>query len=176
MTFQLSIVRTRADFFLCRVGYSRVLGDLLPRFPMTQKDVKGRTPPLPYKLVPAPWQFKALNMGRRKAIEVSHSIFTRAMFLTVSLYLLSGPAPKHSGTHMNKHSLRSLPDKPISFLSQRETCSAGLRTKAISYETTNLLYRSRRSPRKNQGKSQEWIAGVVFADWAWRYIPVRWRL
>jgi hypothetical protein len=56
------------------VEYVKILKDLIPRFPLTQKDGRGRLPrgsgEIPYKLVTTHTMFKALIMGRRKAIEV----------------------------------------------------------------------------------------------------------
>ncbi|KAF8150646.1 hypothetical protein B0H34DRAFT_146939 [Crassisporium funariophilum] len=51
-------------------SFEAVLDDIVKRFPMTQNDIKGRRlSPLPYKLVASPAAFKALIIGRRKAIE-----------------------------------------------------------------------------------------------------------
>ncbi|KAG5220820.1 malate dehydrogenase [Salix suchowensis] len=51
----------------------KLLNELVSKFPMTHKDIKSRgrvnLPQLPYMLVLSPDQFKALNLGRRKAIE-----------------------------------------------------------------------------------------------------------
>ncbi|KAF7441080.1 hypothetical protein PC9H_001429 [Pleurotus ostreatus] len=51
----------------------KLLNDLVSKFPMTHKDIKSRgrvnLSQLPYMLVLSPNQFKALNLGRRKAIE-----------------------------------------------------------------------------------------------------------
>ncbi|KAL4255906.1 C2H2-type domain-containing protein [Pleurotus pulmonarius] len=51
----------------------KLLNEVVPRFPMTHKDIKSRgrvnLPQLPYTLVLSPDQFKVLNLGRRKAIE-----------------------------------------------------------------------------------------------------------
>jgi hypothetical protein len=52
------------------LGYEKVLRSLLPRVPMTLKDMKFRSPfQVPYKLVPSPAHLLALVPGRRKAIE-----------------------------------------------------------------------------------------------------------
>ncbi|KZT25417.1 hypothetical protein NEOLEDRAFT_1133801, partial [Neolentinus lepideus HHB14362 ss-1] len=51
-------------------NYAIALKTLLHRFPMTHKDVKGRTrPQVPYRLVASPQQLQTLISGRRKAIE-----------------------------------------------------------------------------------------------------------
>ncbi|KAG9225960.1 hypothetical protein CCMSSC00406_0006418 [Pleurotus cornucopiae] len=51
----------------------KLLNELVSKFPMTHKDIKSRGRvnllQLPYMLVLSPEQFKALNLGRRKAIE-----------------------------------------------------------------------------------------------------------
>ncbi|KAI0339014.1 hypothetical protein BDW22DRAFT_1336945, partial [Trametopsis cervina] len=50
--------------------YSIKLRAILPRFPMTAKDSKGRpSPQVPYTLVSSPAQLHSLVYGRRKAIE-----------------------------------------------------------------------------------------------------------
>ncbi|KAK0212730.1 hypothetical protein DFS33DRAFT_60551 [Desarmillaria ectypa] len=55
------------------VGYSVVLRELLPNFPMTLEDVvvkRGAAPPtVPYTLIASPDEFHKLILGRRKAIE-----------------------------------------------------------------------------------------------------------
>ncbi|TFY54519.1 hypothetical protein EVG20_g9669, partial [Dentipellis fragilis] len=51
-------------------AFAIILRSLLPRFPLTLRDIKSRgTPQVPYKLVASPAQFLALVPGRRKAIE-----------------------------------------------------------------------------------------------------------
>ncbi|KAM5534983.1 hypothetical protein V8D89_011356, partial [Ganoderma adspersum] len=53
------------------------LRSLLPRFPMTMRDTKGRvfseSDKVPYTLVATPAQFRGLNHGRRKAIEMARA-------------------------------------------------------------------------------------------------------
>ncbi|KAA1474697.1 hypothetical protein DENSPDRAFT_343394 [Dentipellis sp. KUC8613] len=50
--------------------FANLLRSLLPRFPLTLQDIKGRgVPQVPYKLVASSAQFSALVPGRRKAIE-----------------------------------------------------------------------------------------------------------
>ncbi|KAH8977976.1 hypothetical protein EDB86DRAFT_2996886 [Lactarius hatsudake] len=50
--------------------YITLLRSLVPVFPLTLRDLKGRSStPLPYKLVSSPAQFRAFVPGRRKAIE-----------------------------------------------------------------------------------------------------------
>ncbi|KAI9443449.1 hypothetical protein H4582DRAFT_1924809 [Lactarius indigo] len=50
--------------------YITLLRSLVPAFPLTLRDLKGKSPtPLPYKLVSSPAQFRAFVPGRRKAIE-----------------------------------------------------------------------------------------------------------
>ncbi|TFY82298.1 hypothetical protein EWM64_g1713 [Hericium alpestre] len=47
-----------------------ILKSLVSRFPLTQRDVKGRNAPqVPYKLISSPTHFRNLVVGRRKAIE-----------------------------------------------------------------------------------------------------------
>ncbi|KAI0667615.1 hypothetical protein C8Q78DRAFT_1071727 [Trametes maxima] len=54
--------------------YSAQLRSLLPQFPLTLKDVKGRfSARLPYIVVHNPAQFRDLHYGRRKAIEMSRA-------------------------------------------------------------------------------------------------------
>ncbi|EGN93831.1 hypothetical protein SERLA73DRAFT_78206 [Serpula lacrymans var. lacrymans S7.3] len=68
-------------------GYAAVLKSLLPRVPMTMKDVKGRPPSqLPYKLTSSPSHFSTLVPGRRKAIEwgrarALHSLYDKQIGL-----------------------------------------------------------------------------------------------
>ncbi|KAI9465012.1 hypothetical protein BJY52DRAFT_1184056 [Lactarius psammicola] len=51
-------------------GHITLLRSLVPGFPLTLRDLKGRSStPLPYKLVSSPAQFRAFVPGRRKAIE-----------------------------------------------------------------------------------------------------------
>ncbi|KAI0264001.1 hypothetical protein BC834DRAFT_885036 [Gloeopeniophorella convolvens] len=54
-------------------AYVVLLEMLVPGFPLTLRDVKGKVPAnlpnLPYKLVHSPVQFRTLVLGRRKAIE-----------------------------------------------------------------------------------------------------------
>ncbi|KAH9080267.1 hypothetical protein EDB83DRAFT_960416 [Lactarius deliciosus] len=51
-------------------GYITLLRSLVPVFPLTLRDLKGRSSTLlPYKLVSSPAQFRAFVPGRRKAIE-----------------------------------------------------------------------------------------------------------
>ncbi|KAI0632214.1 hypothetical protein C8Q77DRAFT_1158877 [Trametes polyzona] len=55
-------------------GYAVKLRSLLPQFPMTMKDVKGRfSSRLPYTLVAAPAQLRNMPYGRRKAIEMGRA-------------------------------------------------------------------------------------------------------
>ncbi|KAI0356404.1 hypothetical protein OH77DRAFT_1423341 [Trametes cingulata] len=54
--------------------YSVKLRTLLPQFPMTMKDVKGRfSSRLPYTLVSTPAQLRSMHFGRRKAIEMARA-------------------------------------------------------------------------------------------------------
>ncbi|KAG2133346.1 hypothetical protein DEU56DRAFT_420724 [Suillus clintonianus] len=63
-------------------GYEKVLRSLLPRVPMTMKDVKFRSPvQVPYKLVPSPAHLLALVPGRRKAIEWGRARALQALYI-----------------------------------------------------------------------------------------------
>ncbi|KIK98769.1 hypothetical protein PAXRUDRAFT_133494 [Paxillus rubicundulus Ve08.2h10] len=62
--------------------YEQVLRGLLPRVPMTAKDVKPRTSVhLPYKLVASPAHLLALVPGRRKAIEWGRARALHALYV-----------------------------------------------------------------------------------------------
>ncbi|KAL0961169.1 hypothetical protein HGRIS_006141 [Hohenbuehelia grisea] len=65
--------------------YEQVLRDLLPRFPMTMKDVQARTRSgyanVPYKLATSPTHLKSLPMGRRKAIEWGRASALRDVYV-----------------------------------------------------------------------------------------------
>ncbi|KAI0720588.1 hypothetical protein C8T65DRAFT_293816 [Cerioporus squamosus] len=55
-------------------AYAVKLRSLLPQFPMTMKDVKGRfTTRLPYTLVSTPAALRNMHYGRRKAIEMGRA-------------------------------------------------------------------------------------------------------
>ncbi|KAI0087889.1 hypothetical protein BDY19DRAFT_229466 [Irpex rosettiformis] len=58
------------------------LRSLLPHFPMTAKDAKGRSgpPQVPYTLVSTPSQLRSLVYGRRKAIEWSRAHAIRSAY------------------------------------------------------------------------------------------------
>ncbi|TFK74090.1 hypothetical protein BDN72DRAFT_893321 [Pluteus cervinus] len=60
-----------------------ILTQLLPKCPMTLKDVRGRmpNPPPAYKLVSSPKQFLKLIPGRRKAIEWGRSLALRDLYM-----------------------------------------------------------------------------------------------
>ncbi|KAG1735195.1 hypothetical protein EDB19DRAFT_1638531 [Suillus lakei] len=63
-------------------GYEKVLRSLLPRVPMTLKDMKFRSPvQVPYKLVPSPAHLLALVPGRRKAIEWGRARALQALYV-----------------------------------------------------------------------------------------------
>ncbi|KAG1732396.1 uncharacterized protein EDB91DRAFT_1251752 [Suillus paluster] len=63
-------------------GYEKVLRSLLPRVPMTLKDMKFRTHvQVPYKLVPSPAHLLALVPGRRKAIEWGRARALQALYV-----------------------------------------------------------------------------------------------
>ncbi|TBU53670.1 hypothetical protein BD310DRAFT_829673 [Dichomitus squalens] len=61
------------------------LKSLLPRFPMTMRDTKGRSftggDKLPYTLVSTPAQFLSLQYGRRKAIEMGRARALREAYI-----------------------------------------------------------------------------------------------
>ncbi|KAG8214427.1 hypothetical protein J3R82DRAFT_9449 [Butyriboletus roseoflavus] len=62
--------------------YEQVLRSLLPRVPMTAKDVKPRiTTQIPYKLVASPAHLLALVPGRRKAIEWARARALHALYV-----------------------------------------------------------------------------------------------
>ncbi|KAG2106557.1 uncharacterized protein F5147DRAFT_227287 [Suillus discolor] len=64
------------------LGYEKVLRSLLPRVPMTLKDMKFRSPfQVPYKLVPSPAHLLALVPGRRKAIEWGRARALQALYV-----------------------------------------------------------------------------------------------
>ncbi|KAG2360642.1 hypothetical protein BDR07DRAFT_1610633 [Suillus spraguei] len=64
------------------LGYEKVLRSLLPRVPMTLKDMKFRSPfQVPYKLVPSVAHLLALVPGRRKAIEWGRARALQALYV-----------------------------------------------------------------------------------------------
>ncbi|OJA15825.1 hypothetical protein AZE42_04029 [Rhizopogon vesiculosus] len=75
-------------------GYEKVLRSLLPRVPMTMKDMKLRASiQVPYKLVSSPAHLLALVPGRRKAIEWGRARALQALYVqhaaSVSAKLIS---------------------------------------------------------------------------------------
>ncbi|KAG1780601.1 hypothetical protein EV702DRAFT_1042864 [Suillus placidus] len=77
-----------------QLGHEKVLRSLLPRVPMTLKDMKFRSPfQVPYKLVPSPAHLLALVPGRRKAIEWGRARALQALYVqhaaSVSAELIS---------------------------------------------------------------------------------------
>lgn len=64
------------------LGYEKILRSLLPRVPMTLKDMKFRSPfQVPYKLVPSPAHLLTLVPGRRKAIEWGRARALQALYV-----------------------------------------------------------------------------------------------
>ncbi|KAG1841922.1 hypothetical protein DFJ58DRAFT_807417 [Suillus subalutaceus] len=73
---------TKPQESINELGYEKVLRSLLPRVPMTLKDMKFRSPfQVPYKLVPSPVHLLALVPGRRKAIEWGRARALQALYV-----------------------------------------------------------------------------------------------
>lgn len=73
---------TKPQESIDELGYEKVLRSLLPRVPMTLKDMKFRSPfQVPYKLVPSPAHLLALVPGRRKAIEWGRARALQALYV-----------------------------------------------------------------------------------------------
>ncbi|KAG1818657.1 uncharacterized protein BJ212DRAFT_1479650 [Suillus subaureus] len=73
---------TKSQESINELGYEKVLRSLLPRVPMTLKDMKFRSPfQVPYKLVPSPAHLLALVPGRRKAIEWGRARALQALYV-----------------------------------------------------------------------------------------------
>ncbi|OCH91897.1 hypothetical protein OBBRIDRAFT_774513 [Obba rivulosa] len=82
-------VHTQSGENSAEPDYAMALKSLLPQFPMTLRDVKGRVQSQPpYTLVSNPNHFRKMVVGRRKAIEVSRA---RALRDAYEQYVTSHP-------------------------------------------------------------------------------------